>query len=1049
MTTTARYATEELRALRRYDVKPTRAARKVIFRYKLWRPPRQLRESHRHGIPSHDGPPRAVVSTQPPVDSCAARSPAVFGCLNIRSLLNKFDDVAELCRDRHIDLLCLTETWHDVDSAVLGRLRGAGFNVVDRPRPRVGTAAMTVNHGGVVVIAAAGVVLSPIVIDDQPTTFELVCVRATVGRSSAIVVVLYRPGSAAVQQKFFDELTAILDRVATYQEPIYITGDFNIRLDRVDDPWADQLRLLVDCYGLVLQSTGPTHKLGGTLDAVITHDATGRPNCVEVVDTGLSDHFLLCWEVNLARDEPPLTPVCSRPWRRLDIELLRSALSASRFCRPEDWPSDTDDLAALYADELNSLLDRLLPLRHFVRRQRPSDPWFDKDCRVAKRSTRRLERAYAAANRRAAAATSSCSAAVRRDANTAVATAAAAKAAWYDQRRAYRQLRHRKCTDFWCGKLEANKSNPRQLWRTVDDLLGRGRVSESSAIDVEAFSRFFATKVANVRLNTSNAPPASFSHMRPDVVLRCFSPLTTGDVIDAVRQLPDKFSAADPVPTSVLKQVIDVIAPFVVELFNRSLSEGHFPAVFKEAFITPVVKKPGLDVTDTSSYRPISNLSVLSKLLERLVVRQLMSYLTAADLLPRLQSGFRSGHSTETAVLRVLADILQAVDRGDSAALILLDLSAAFDTVDHSILLQRLQTSFGVCDIAHRWFWSYLADRNQYVRRGPSRSSVTYLVCGVPQGSVLGPILFVLYTADLLSLIESYDLSAHLYADDTQVYGSCAPAATDSLSSRVAECTDAIAAWMRSNRLQLNPDKTEVLWCATGRRQHQLPTSAMSIAGVPIAPAPFVRDLGVYIDADLSMRTHVQRTVSRCFAALRQLRQIRRCVPTTTFQTLVVALVHSRLDYGNSVLVGVPAYLLRRLQSVLNAAARLIFHLKRSDHITDALVSLHWLRVQERIQYKVAVLAYRVLSGSAPRYLGPLTRVADVPGRRTLRSAATNRLTVPSVKLRTVGSRAFPAAASSIWNSLPDNVASASTLQTFQHDLKTFLFRLSYPDIIL
>jgi len=110
---------------------------------------------------------------------------------------------------------------------------------------------------------------------------------------------------------------------------------------------------------------------------------------------------------------------------------------------------------------------------------------------------------------------------------------------------------------------------------------------------------------------------------------------------------------------------------------------------------------------------------------------------------------------------------------------------------------------------------------------------------------------------------------------------------------------------------------------------------------------------------------------------------------------LVVALVHSRLDYGNSVLVGIPAYILRRLQSVLNAAARLIFHLKRSDHITDALVSLLWLRVPERIQYKVAVLGYRVLNGSAPRYLGPLTRVADVPGRRTLRSAATNRLIVP------------------------------------------------------
>ena len=126
---------------------------------------------------------------------------------------------------------------------------------------------------------------------------------------------------------------------------------------------------------------------------------------------------------------------------------------------------------------------------------------------------------------------------------------------------------------------------------------------------------------------------------------------------------------------------------------------------FKEAFITPVMKKPGLDAADTSSYRPISNLPVLSKLLERLVVRQLHADadLSSADLLPSLQSGFRQGHSTETAVLRVLSDI-QAVDRSDTAALILLDLSAAFDTVDHAIVLQRLQTTFGIDDSAHRWF---------------------------------------------------------------------------------------------------------------------------------------------------------------------------------------------------------------------------------------------------------------------------------------------------------------------------------------------------------
>ena len=169
-----------------------------------------------------------------------------------------------------------------------------------------------------------------------------------------------------------------------------------------------------------------------------------------------------------------------------------------------------------------------------------------------------------------------------------------------------------------------------------------------------------------------------------------FSVISVDDVIGSTRQLPDKSSADDPLPTYILKLVIDLLAPFIAELFNRSLAAGHFPSPFKMASITPVLKKQGLNPADASSYRPISNLSVLSKLLERLVARQLQLYLSTAGILPTLQSGFRPRHSTETGVLRVLSDILSAVDRGDFAELVLLDLSAAFDTVDHNILLQRL-----------------------------------------------------------------------------------------------------------------------------------------------------------------------------------------------------------------------------------------------------------------------------------------------------------------------------------------------------------------------
>jgi len=359
--------------------------------------------------------------------------------------------------------------------------------------------------------------------------------------------------------------------------------------------------------------------------------------------------------------------------------------------------------------------------------------------------------------------------------------------------------------------------------------------------------------------------------------------------------------------------------------------------------------------------------SVVSKLLERIVSRQLVNYLQTFDLLPSLQSGFRSGHSTETAVLRVLSDILEAVDSGDVAALVLLDLSAAFDTVDYDVLLRQMHLSFGQDGPALSSFRSYLHGRSQYVRRSMQKSSVMHPPCGVPQGSVLGPILFIMYTADLVLAVEQHDFCPHLYADDTQVDGFSRPQATCDLQQRLSECIDDVYSWMQSNRLQLNASKSELLWCATTRRQCQLPRSASRIGTDTITPSATVRDLGICIDADLSMKSQVQRTVASCFAVLRQLRSIRQSVPQLVYQTLIVSLVLTRLDYGNATLAGISAALLNRLQSVLRTL-RLGQSLAYVARIISQslMASLHWLRAPERITFKLAVIVYRALHCTAP-----------------------------------------------------------------------------------
>jgi len=220
---------------------------------------------------------------------------------------------------------------------------------------------------------------------------------------------------------------------------------------------------------------------------------------------------------------------------------------------------------------------------------------------------------------------------------------------------------------------------------------------------------------------------------------------------------------------------------------------------------------------------------------------------------------------------KVLGDILRAVDSGDLATLALLDLSAVFDTVDHVTLLQRLRISYGLGGRVHDWFQSYLSGRFQFVRCGGSSSTPPQLICGVPQGSVLGPILLLLYTADLLQLVRVYGLKPHLYADDTQIYGFCHPASCLELRNRIIVCISDVAAWMRSNRLQLNADKTEIIWCTSSRRQHQIPTVSFAIGADVITSVSSVRDLGIYLDSDLSMRTHILKTVSACFAVLRQI----------------------------------------------------------------------------------------------------------------------------------------------------------------------------------
>ena len=942
--------------------------------------------------------------------------------LNVRSVLSKIDEFTALlhmmgCK---FDVICLTETW--LSEPVQNLANIMSFNAYHRVRDgrRGGGIAIYVNEQ-----------INCRSLDDLCVSLNHVeCLFLECHHKNVKFVIgcIYRPPDGDFDS-FINHMEQVLQLLSrsSYTE-VFICGDFNTNmLEYQSDFHCSTFLNIMSSFSYIPLITKPTriNDMSGNhslLDNIfIRNSLCYVPG---IIMLSLSDHypvFAICKRIFEPDHLSSVIRRQYRPFNDSNISALCDSLSLHDF-------SNIFEL-----DNVNEI---------FVEIERVIFQYYDASCPIVTKTLSHKDNIKPWIDHE-----------VKREIKL--------KNSYYKllrmgriERAVFNRIRNRvtnlirdKRKAYFANKFERVRNDARRTWTLINDTIKpcsnrkRGDIREllidgSSVSNPTLIANKLNDHFSTVGRNVANSI-TSLSHHREflsgNYPNSFFLPIVTNsDVIHYIDSLKNKKCPNDCLPAAILKRISHIVAPVLCHLFNESISQCIFPDKMKVARVVPLHK--GGDPNCVSNYRPISVLNIFSKLLEKHVYKHLYSYLEKNKILNKAQFGFRNSKGTTQAIVRHTSSIYDHLDRNDLVFSLYLDYRKAFDSVDHGILLDKL-FFYGIRGHPYHWFKSYLTNRSQYVNINNVTSDVQFLTHSVPQGSNLGPLLFLIYINDFPSCSDFFDFL--MFADDCTL--TC-PIKRNNLNlahHQINFNLESVSRWTNANRIKINCQKTKFI-IFSYRHQFNL-DEPISIGGYEIEQVTSIKFLGVFLDKSLCFYNHVNhisRTVARCLGIFSKLREF---FSINIMRSLYYALVYPHISYGIEVWYpAAPNYVKNQIEILQKKIIRVIKFLHYNAHTQPHFVDLKLLPVQYVFKYRIGQYLFKTLKISD--FDSELkSKLCTLHESHNLQTRGGNKFIVP-LFMKIKSDSHIHVICVRFYNCLPENVTGKNSLQPFKIELKSFLF---------